>query len=95
MGSGERQTPTMGQGVENILGRTARRAAQPIHKFAHYSLQLKPGSNRFTIYYSPPDADEPSFFHSSMNQQYTQASPTVTRSLNGERNPHRIGLVCW
>jgi len=22
-------------------------------------------------------------------------SPTVTRSLNGERNPHRIGLVYW
>jgi hypothetical protein len=22
-------------------------------------------------------------------------SPTVTRSLNGQRNPHRIGLVCW
>jgi len=22
-------------------------------------------------------------------------SPTVTRSVNGERNPHRIGLVCW
>jgi len=22
-------------------------------------------------------------------------SPTVTHSVNGERNPHRIGLVCW